>query len=440
MSKEQGPMSGFRDMLADQMIPRQEMLSTIQDVYESYGFTPLKTPALERLETLTGKYGEEGDKLIYNFTDNGGREVAMRYDQTVPLARVVAQHAGRIPIPYKRYTVGEAWRGESPQHGRYREFTQFDADTVGTSSPMSDAETVAMMSDAMEALGAEAIINVNNRRILDGLVELSGLEGEKAGMSLIAAVDKVEKIGASGVVTSVQEQHGDMAAKLTGDYIAITGTPTERLSRVKKLLGGSAAVDEGTENLNSVFTMLEAAGYSEDKIIFDHTIARGLDYYTGIVYETTLTGAPQLGSVCSGGRFDNLVEAMGGPNMPAVGTSIGVDRLYDGLHDLGLLKEAKTTTEVMLANFDANDQPAYLRIATVLRRAGLATEVHYDGKKLGKQISFADKQGIPYVVLAGPDELQEGVATVKDMESGDQQTVKLDELSDTIKSIGAKNE
>lgn len=179
MAAEQGPMSGFRDMLAEQMIPRQAMIATIQEVYEGYGFTPLKTPALERLSTLTGKYGDEADKLMYKFRDNGGRDVAMRYDQTVPLARVVAQHTSRLTMPYKRYAVGEVWRGESPQAGRYREFTQFDADTVGTTSTIADAEIVAMMSDSMTALGADSLIKVNNRRILDGLAEKIGAKNRE---------------------------------------------------------------------------------------------------------------------------------------------------------------------------------------------------------------------------------------------------------------------
>lgn len=435
MAVEQGPMSGFRDMLAEQMIARGDMLATIQGVYESYGFVPLKTPALERLSTLTGKYGEEGDKLMYKFEDNGGRMVALRYDLTVPLARVVAQHGGNLPTPYKRYAVGEVWRGESPQAGRYREFTQFDADTVGTKSPVADAEVVAMMSDAMSALGADSLIRVNNRRILDGLVEKSGVTSEKEGLRLISAVDKVEKIGLKASLEYIGSEFGALAAETVNNYLSVEGTPLERLHKMQQVLQGSVAVEEGVENLDAVFGMLEAAGYSLDKVVFDQTIARGLDYYTGIIYETTLKEVPQIGSVCSGGRYDNLVKALGGPDMPAVGTSIGVDRLYDGLQMLGKLKEVKTTTEVLVTNFDQTQIPQYMRLATQLRRAGIASEIYYDAAKLGKQIGFADKMGIPYVVLFGPKEIERGVGVIRALATGDQTEVPVDDLAATINKL-----
>lgn len=440
MAVEQGPMSGFRDMLPEQMIPRQEMLSTIQNVYESYGFTPLKTPALERYSTLTGKYGEEGDTLMYRFQDNGGRMVALRYDQTVPLARVVAQHGGNLPMPYKRYAVGEVWRGESPQAGRYREFTQFDADTVGSKSPITDTEIIAMMHDAMSALGADSLIRVNNRRILDGLTAAANIDDERQGLRMISVIDKVDKIGQAGVVQQVREEFGDQPASLTDDYLSLAGSPTDKLRGIRDLLGRSDAALEGIENLEQVFSMLDSAGYGSDKVVFDQTIARGLDYYTGIIYETNLRGAEELGSVCSGGRFDNLVEALGGPSMPAVGTSIGVDRLYDGLLKLGKLQPAKTKTEVLVANFDAANSPDYMRVATALRKLGIAAEIFHEDVKLGKQIKFADKMRIPYVVLMGPDELQRKSAVIKTLESGDQVEVPLDELSASIQALKGESD
>ncbi len=438
MAREQGPMSGFRDMLAEQMIPRQAMLGTIQSVYEGYGFTPLKTPALERRSTLIGKYGEEGDKLMYDFEDNGGRMIALRYDHTVPLARVVAQHGGQLPTPYKRYVVGEVWRGESPQAGRYREFTQFDADTVGTKSPVADAEIVAMMSDSMEALGAESLIRVNNRRILDGVVEMAGAGSLEDGLRMINIIDKVEKIGRSGVRFQIEEKFGGAAADLVDSYLDIEGTSAQKLNQISKLLSGSATAEEGVENLAEVFKLIEAGGFGTDKVVFDQTIARGLDYYTGIVYETTLTGASSLGSVCSGGRFDNLVEAMGGPDTPAVGTSIGVDRLYDGLQQIGQLKEARTPTEVLVTNFEAASTPDYMRVAAGIRKLGLAAEIYYEDVKLGKQIKFADKMKIPFVVIIGPDEQAAGSAIIKTMESGEQLEVPVSELPATIMDLKDK--
>ncbi|HUC89324.1 MAG TPA: histidine--tRNA ligase [Patescibacteria group bacterium] len=432
---EAGPMSGFRDMLAEQMIPRQDMLSTIQDVYERYGFVPLQTPALERAETMDGKYGDEGQKLMYRFEDNGGRQVAMRYDMTVPLARVVAQHGGKLPMPYKRYTVGQVWRGESPQAGRYREFTQFDADIVGAESPFADAEVVTMMSDAMTALGADALIRVNNRRILDALVDKAGVEDELSRRRFIGTIDKVEKIGLGAVLSEIGANYDDKAAELVHDYLSTEGTTIDRLERIKALLGNSEAVDEGIGNLEQVFRMLEAAGYGPDKIIFDPTIARGLDYYTGIIYETQLKGAPEFGSVCSGGRYDKLVAALGGPDLPAVGTSIGVDRLYDGLQKLSLLREARTNTKVLVTNFNQDEAPRYLDIAQRLRASGIATEVYYGPDKLAKQFKFANRQGIPQVIVMGPQEIERGVVVVKSMHTGVQAEVPLDGFVEFIREM-----
>lgn len=437
MAVEQGPMSGFRDMLAEQMIPRNAMTRTIQEVYEGYGFTPLKTPALERLSTMTGKYGDEADKLMYKFQDNGGRDVAMRYDQTVPLARVVAQYSGQLVMPYKRYAVGEVWRGESPQHGRYREFTQFDADTVGTTSSVADTEIVAMMSDAMTALGADSLIRVNNRRILDGLASMVGAETEEASIGIISTIDKVEKIGKQAVIGAIAENYGDRGGNLVEEYLSVEGSSHDKLRSIGSLLTGSEAVEEGVQNLTEVFDMLDGVGYTNDQIVFDQTIARGLDYYTGIIYETTLKKAESLGSVCSGGRFDNLIEAMGGPSLPAVGTSIGVDRLYDGLKQLGILRIANTTSEVLVTNFESSSAPTYMKIATLLRKAGVPSEVYYDAARMKKQLRHADKVGIPYVILAGPDELSRGTAVIKTLSSGEQVEVALDEIPATIASLKA---
>jgi len=435
MSTPQGSLSGFRDMLAEQMIPRQAMLEKIRAVYESYGFVPLKTPALERFSILSGKYGEEGDKLMYKFEDQGGREVALRYDHTVPLARVVTQHRDKLPMPYKRYTVGEVWRGERPQAGRYREFTQFDADIVGSQSSMADAEIIAVTSDSMAALGADSLIRVNNRRILDALVEAAGITSPKDAHLFMAAIDKVEKIGAQKALEEISTEHGQKAVALAADYLGVQGESMNKLHALARLMSESEAMNEGIENLKTVFELLGAAGYSENQVVFDQAIARGLDYYTGIIFETSLKGAEGLGSVCSGGRYDNLVKDLGGPDLPAVGTSIGVDRLFDGLQLLGHLKPARTNTQVLVANFDSNSVPEYVQIATKLRRAGIPSEVYYEPAKLGKQVGLADKLGIPYVVLIGSDELDKGVATIRSMDSGQQVEVPVPELAENLQQM-----
>ncbi|HXY17870.1 MAG TPA: histidine--tRNA ligase [Candidatus Nitrosopolaris sp.] len=435
MAVNQGPLSGFRDMLAPQAIPRQQMLDVIKVVYENYGFTPLKTPALERYSTLSGKYGEEGDKLMYRFEDQGGREVALRYDLTVPLARVVAQYGSQIPLPYKRYAVGEVWRGERAQAGRFREFTQFDADTIGSKSPLADAEIVAVMSDSMAALGARSVIRVNNRRILDALAGKAGITDEKAVRAFMSSIDKVEKIGLGKALAEILKNFSQKATTLASGYLEVQGSSNDKLQSLVRLMGDSEAIAEGVENLSEVFKILAAAGYSEEQVVFDQAIARGLDYYTGIIYETTLVGAESLGSVCGGGRYDNLVKALGGPDLPAVGTSIGVDRLFDGLQLLGKLQNNKTSTQVLIANFDSADSGEYLRIAAKLRAAGIAAEIYYDPAKLGKQISFADKMSIPYVVLLGSEERAKSIATIRSLDTGNQEEVPIAKLSEALRKL-----
>lgn len=432
---EAGPMSGFRDMLAEQMIPRQQMMDTIKGVYESYGFVPLETPAIERLATLTGKYGNEGDNLMYKFQDHGARDVALRYDLTVPLARVVAQHRSELPMPYKRYQVGPVWRADSPQAGRYREFYQFDADTVGTSSPLADAEIVAMMSDSMTALGADTTIRVNNRRLLDALVEKSRVTGETNVREFIATIDKLGKIGLENVLLGIQDIGGEQARNLVADYLGVEGTNQERIHALAEVLGDSEAAREGITNLESVFSILEGAGYPEDAALFDQSIARGLNYYTGIIYETYLKDLPNLGSVCSGGRYDGLVKALGGPDLPAVGTSIGVDRLFEGLRQLGKLETPKTNTEVMIANYSEDMSGEYMRIARALRTQGIPAEVFYDPKvKTGRQIQFADTQGVPFVVFLKPEDKEKGTVRIKNIKTGEQQEVNVDELAGIVKT------
>lgn len=427
MAQEQGPMSGFRDMLADQMIPRQQVLDTIRGVYEDYGFVPLKTPALERLETMTGKYGDEGEKLMYQFKDNGGRDVAMRYDQTVPLARVVAQHGGRLPSPYKRYALGDVWRGESPQAGRYREFTQFDADTVGTTSFVADTEIIAMMHDSMQALGLDTVIRVNDRRLLDGLATACGIEEEPDFRALVGTIDKIDKAGKDAVLGEVGDRFGSDARAVTEDYLAVDGDNIARLDAMSNILGSEVA-QVGIQNLRSIMGALALAGYDDQAVIFDPTIARGLDYYTGTIYETTLTDLPSIGSVCSGGRFDNLIEAMGGPSTPAVGTSIGVDRLIEGMRQLGVLPDIKTQTEVMIASMEPALDAQRFAVAQQLRRAGIATDLVFDHRKLGKQLRQIEGLGVDNVILLGEEEAAAGSVTVRNLATREQVQVSQEDI------------
>ncbi len=429
--KEQGPLSGFRDMLAEQVFPRQAMVDTIKKVYEKYGFVPQDTPAIERYETLTGKYGPEGEKLMYKFKDHGGRDVALRYDLTVPLARIAFQYKDKITLPYKRYQVGNVWRGDSPQAGRYREFMQFDADVIGTSSPIADAEIVEMMADTMEALGVDAIVRVNNRLILDGLAEKSGVTDPAKTKTMITAIDKSEKIGKEAVLAEISEAVSVEAAELVNAFLGVSGSDSEKLEQIAKILEGSKSAAEGVNNLQQVFSIVRTSGYEPERVKFDQTIARGLDYYTGIIYETTLKELPGVGSVCSGGRYDKLVSALssGKVDLPAVGTSVGVDRLFSGLEQLNKLKNIKTASQVLIANFDELDAPEYVKLATGLRKDGIPTEVYYESNKIGKQIKFANNMGIKYVLFLGSEEKSKGVVKIKNLESGEQTEVPTEKLA-----------
>jgi len=440
MSAEIEPLSGFRDLLPEQAIARRKVLGVIEKIYGGYGFAPLETPAIEREATLTGKYGEEGEKLMYKFVDHGGRNLALRYDLTVPLARVVAQYRQKLPLPFKRFQVGNVWRGESPQAGRYREFMQFDADTVGVSGAVADTEVVAMMSDTMESLGVEATVRVNNRRILDGLAQVAGIEGEQPTRRLMGLIDKTDKLGRDTVVENATQDFGERTGKLLAEFLSLDGDTDEaRLLEVQELLKESAAANEGVGNLTGVFELLHSAGYETKKIVFDPTIARGLDYYTGIIYETTINQLPNLGSVCSGGRFDNLVAALGGPDLPAVGTSVGVDRLLDGLAKLGKLESRKVETQVLVANLDEEGVKEGFKLATRLRREGVPTDVYGEPKKLEKQLKYADKLGILLAAIIGEDEVKSGNVTVKDLTQRSQVVISLDDAAEKIKIMLRKS-
>ena len=421
-------------MLAEEMLPRQKMIDTIKKVYESYGFTPLDTPSIERYETLAGKYGSEGERLMYKFTDHGGRRVALRYDLTVPLARVILQHKDKIPLPYKRYQIGNVWRGESPQTGRYREFMQFDADIVGTKSALADAEVIMVMCDIMQALEVDAVIRVNNRKILDGLTKKIGLEEPAGAKKLISLIDKTEKIGRQKLVEEIESELGAKAKNLVSEFLSIEGSLEDRLRKISKLLDNNFT-EEGVSNLYEVFTVLKQAGYNDKAVIFDQTIARGLDYYTGIIYETVLVDLPKIGSVCGGGRYDNLISTIsdGKIDLPAVGTSIGVDRLFTALQELGKVETTKTKSQVLIVNFDEKQASEYTKIAKKLRTSGIATEVYYDATKLDKQLKHADKIGVPWVVFLGTEEIEKGIIKVKNLETGEQRLISVDNFISLLK-------
>lgn len=418
------------------MIPREAIIETARQVYRLYGFSPIDTPALEHLEILTGKGSEETDKQLYRFEDHGGRAVGLRFDLTVPLARFVSQHIQELGTPFKRYQIATVWRGENTQRGRYREFMQCDFDTIGTTSTTADIETVLVVNDLLVAIGFEAFtIRVNNRLVLNGLLEKEGL-ADKSG-AVLRALDKLGKIGPEGVAKELTDkvetttQQADSVLQLAN----LSGTNTEMLAALEPLLSGNETGQRGLAQLSELITAVAAAGVPAERVQLDVSIARGLDYYTGMVIETFLTELPEIGSVCSGGRYDNLAELYTSQQLPGVGASLGLDRLLAAMEELGRLEEKQTSAEVFLPLFAADHRDDYLQLAASLRSAGIAVELYPEAKKLGKQLQYANRRGFGVALVLGDEEFASGECQVKNLATGESTTVA---LSDDASEIAAE--
>lgn len=418
-------LKGFRDFLPETMAPRQKMIRAIEDAFAAHGFLPLQTPALEYLETLLGKYGEEGDKLLYRFEDNGGRQVALRYDLTVPLARLVAQHRADIVLPFRRYHIAPVWRAEKPQRGRFREFLQCDADICGVDSAIADAEVLVTGLATLRSMGIAGVrMHLNHRDVLFGLLEVLGIADRSAQIACIRAIDKLDKIGRDGVLAEIVREaavDAGLAEQVVGAFDGGGGLDAIADQARDK---GHAALDAAIARLQTVQTLVAAAGLGEHLVI-DRSIARGLDYYTGIIYETRLTDpkVAGIGAVMSGGRYDGLIGLFGKEQIPAVGISIGLDRLLAALLELELVEVGLAKVPVYVAPMDPAVAGAALGLATELRAAGLRVEVDLGGGKLGKQIERAVKRGARLVLILGSDEVASGSVVVKDLGSGQQAPV-----------------
>lgn len=419
-------LKGFRDYLPDAMMARERLIATAQQVYRSYGYSPIDTPALEFLEILTGKGGEETDKQLYRFEDQGGRWVGLRFDLTVPLARFAAQHINELGTPFKRYHIATVWRGEKNQRGRYREFMQCDFDTIGTRSPAADVETALVIDDLLRAIGFEDFtIRVNNRMVLSGLLERLGLADQS--VAILRALDKLGKIGRDAVAAEMQAAAGATAAQ-TDDVLRLselTGSNDDVLRQLEPLVLGSEVGQEGVGRLAELLSAAEAGGVSRERLRLDVSIARGLDYYTGTIFETFLDRLPAIGSVCSGGRYDNLASLYTNQELPGIGASLGLDRLLAAMEELGMLTKVTTPAEVFVAYFVAERLHDYLRVAARLRAAGLGVEVYPEAKRLGQQLRYADRRGFKAAIIAGDDELAAGNCQVKNLTSGESVTVPL---------------
>ena len=408
-------LKGFRDHLPAQALAREKILDTARRVYRSYGFAPIDTPALEYLEILTGKGSEETDKQLYRFTDHGGRDVGMRFDLTVPFARFCAQHIATLGTPFKRYHMATVWRGENTQRGRYREFMQCDFDTIGTTSPVADLEMVLVVHDLLRAIGVERFtIRVNDRRVLSGVLTALGLAGRST--DVLRSLDKLGKATPDAVRAEL-EAHGvapESAARLLS-LAQLAGPPADVLAGLERIVGDSEAGRAGVAALRQLLDGVAQAGVAEGRVVIDPSIARGLDYYTGIVLESFLDDLPSLGSICSGGRYDNLAGLYTKQSLPGVGASLGIDRLLAGLEELGRLELVETPAEVFLVHFDEAHLADYLRIAAALRQAGMAVEFFPEAKRVGQQLKLAAKRGFPAALVIGSDEFAAGTAQFKNL-------------------------
>jgi histidyl-tRNA synthetase len=408
-------LKGFRDHLPAQALAREHVLDVARRVYRSYGFAPIDTPALEYLEILTGKGSEETDKQLYRFKDHGGRDVGLRFDLTVPFARFCAQHIAALGTPFKRYHMAPVWRGENTQRGRYREFMQCDFDTIGTTSPVADLETVLVVHDLLAAIGVGGFtIRVNDRRVLAGILEECGVADRS--VEVLRSLDKLGKATPEAVAAELAGHGiaGDVAGKLLG-MAGLSGEPRTVLTALEVLVGGSATGRAGVAALGYLLDGLAQAGVADGRVVIDPSIARGLDYYTGIVLESFLDDLPTLGSICSGGRYDDLAGLYTKQSLPGVGASLGIDRLLAGLEELGRLELVETPAEVFLVYFDEARLGDYLRIAATLRAAGMAVELYPEPKRVGQQLKLAAKRGHRLAVVIGSDEFAAGRAQVKDL-------------------------
>jgi histidyl-tRNA synthetase len=455
MSQKPSIPKGTRDFGPEQMDRRNFIFDTIRSVFRTYGFQPLETPSMENLSVLTGKYGDEGDQLLFKILNSGDflknadaqklaakdsksvlfdiSEKGLRYDLTVPFARWVVMNQHAITFPFKRYQIQPVWRADRPQKGRYREFFQCDADVVGTDSLVCEADIILMINEVFERLGiTDFTIKMNHRKVLEGMAETMGAKGQEG--PLCVAIDKLDKIGWEKVQEELaQRGFSPVAIQALEPFLNLDLESDTLLQKLESLMPQSQAGTTGINELAEVLHLLKASGRTHLHLQIDPTLARGLSYYTGAIFEVKVNNV-QMGSVSGGGRYDNLTGVFGLPNVSGVGISFGVDRLYDVMDELRLFPEASHQgTKVLLAHFDAPTRLHALAMAGLLRAAGIATEVYPDLDKLKKQLNYADKKKIPYAIIIGSEEIASGNLTLKNLETGQQTTLSIDEIPTFIR-------
>ena len=429
---------GTRDFGPVEMAKRNYIFNTIRSVYELYGFQQIETPAQETLQTLMGKYGEEGDKLLFRIQNSGAKasepaEKGLRYDLTVPFARYVVMHREELQMPFKRYQVQPVWRADRPQKGRYREFYQFDGDVVGSDSLLNEVELMQIVDEVFRRLGIRVEIKINNRKILTGIAEVIGAADKIVDITV--AIDKLDKIGIDNVNAELREDGltEEQIQKLQ-PIILLQGTNDEKLTTIAEVLKDSETGLKGIEEVKFILsTLTSAILHLTSSISLDLTLARGLNYYTGAIFEVKALDV-EMGSITGGGRYDNLTGIFGLPGLSGVGISFGVDRIYDVLNTLDLYpKDSLTTTQVLFINFGEQETAYCLPIINKVRSNGIRAEIFPDAAKMKKQMSYANAKQIPFVVLAGENEMNAGKVTLKNMTTGEQALLTPDELIDALR-------
>ena len=446
MAQKPSIPKGTRDFSPAEMMRRTYIFETIKSVFRTYGFAPLETPSMENLSTLLGKYGDEGDKLLFKILNSGDYaaglndeqvrtaskicEKGLRYDLTVPFARYVVQHQNEISFPFKRYQVQPVWRADRPQKGRYREFYQCDVDVIGSRSLLNEVELIEIVERVFAKLGINVTLKMNNRKILYGIAEAIG-HADKM-MDITVAIDKLEKIGLDNVKAELAERGLEQEAidKLQ-PILELSGSNAEKLAKLREVIGVSETGVKGIEEMSEIFGYVERLGL-QLPIELDLSLARGLNYYTGAIFEVKAMDFA-IGSICGGGRYDDLTGIFGLPNTSGVGISFGADRIYDVMVGLDLFpEEVNFTTKVMFVNLGVEEQMASLGIIRTLRDKGIAAEIYPEAAKMKKQMEYANRRMIPYVVIIGSNELAERKATIKNMRTGEQASVAFEEVCDAL--------
>ena len=460
MAQKPSIPKGTRDFGPAEMAGRNYIFDTIKSVFKTYGYMPIETPAMENLGTLLGKYGEEGDKLLFRILNSGDAfsgvdfgsftledgkcnskalslkvcEKGLRYDLTVPFARFVVQHQNDLSFPFKRYQIQPVWRADRPQKGRYREFYQCDADVIGSKSLLNELELVQIVDRVFSLFDISVLIKVNNRKVLTGLAEISGFPDKVVDITV--AIDKIDKIGIEAVKAEMKEKGlTDAAIAVIEPVLTLRGSHAEKIASMRALMEGRSAsgiVSEtgikGLEELDELFGLIDAVGISQE-VEIDLSLARGLNYYTGAIFEVKAKDF-EIGSICGGGRYDNLTGIFGLPDMSGVGISFGADRIYDVLKGLGKFPEEVTSsTRVLFANMGIEEMKYILPVARSLREAGIPCEIYADAAKLKKQFDYADRKSIPFISITGADEMSRGTVNLKNLAAGEQVSLSKDDLS-----------